>query len=110
MRTEDLITEEQLKRTISVLVGNTSWEINDQQTRLILGSQVDEYLSYLLQQRRIYQFVFICDETNNTPDIIDDNNIVLDVHVKYSNIMKDLRYYRFDFKERIIKQTEEVDG
>jgi hypothetical protein len=58
------------------------FEPNDQLTRDNLKSVVDAFLSDLVVRRGLYDFASISDETNNTPDRIDRNELYIDVAIK----------------------------
>ncbi len=85
---------------------------NDRTTRIVLGMVVSSYLSELSGEGRIYESKVVCDETNNPQEIIDQNEFVLDVELKFH---KDARPVRINCKcvrsgisfEELLK--EEVD-
>jgi hypothetical protein len=58
------------------------FEPNDQITRNLVKSTVDAFLSGLMNDRALYDFATICDETNNTPDRIDRKELWVDVALK----------------------------
>ena len=58
------------------------FEPNDQLTRDSLKAVVDSFLSDLVVKRGLYDFATISDETNNTPDRIDRNELYIDVAIK----------------------------
>lgn len=58
------------------------FEPNDQITRNQVKSTVDNFLVGLLNNRALYDFATICDETNNTPDRIDRKELWIDVALK----------------------------
>ena len=58
------------------------FEPNDQLTRDNLKAVVDAFLSDLIVKRGLYDFASISDETNNTPDRIDRNEMYIDVAIK----------------------------
>lgn len=55
---------------------------NDQITRDQLKAAVDSFLADIVVKRGLYDFATICDETNNTPDRIDRNELFLDCLIK----------------------------
>jgi len=55
---------------------------NDQLTRDNLKAVVDSFLSDIVVKRGLYDFATICDETNNTPDRIDRNEMYIDIALK----------------------------
>ena len=58
------------------------FELNDQITRLNFINIVEPYLRDVQAKRGLYDFRVICDETNNTPDIIDNNEFRADIFLK----------------------------
>lgn len=58
------------------------FEPNDKITRDNLKAAADGFLSDVLAKRGLYDFVTLCDESNNTPDRIDRNEMYLDVALK----------------------------
>lgn len=58
------------------------FEPNDQLTRDNLKAVVDNFLGDLIVKRGLYDFATICDESNNTPDRIDRNEMYIDIALK----------------------------
>jgi phage tail sheath protein FI len=58
------------------------FEPNDKLTRDNLKAAADGFLSDILAKRGLYDFVTLCDESNNTPDRIDRNELYLDIALK----------------------------
>jgi hypothetical protein len=58
------------------------FEINDQITRDSLKLMVDNYLADIMARRGLYDFVTLCDATNNTPVRIDRNEMWCDIALK----------------------------
>jgi phage tail sheath protein FI len=58
------------------------FEPNDQLTRDNLKAMVDAFLGDLIVRRGLFDFATICDESNNTPDRIDRNEMYIDVALK----------------------------
>ena len=58
------------------------FELNDQITRANFVNIVEPYLRDVQAKRGIYDFLVICDETNNTPDIVDNNEFRADIFLK----------------------------
>jgi len=58
------------------------FELNDQITRSNFVNIVEPYLRDVEAKRGLYGFLVICDETNNTPDIIDNNEFRADIFLK----------------------------
>lgn len=58
------------------------FEFNDVITRTNFINIVEPYLRDVKAKRGITEFLVVCDETNNTPDIIDSNQFRADIFVK----------------------------
>ena len=71
-----------LEKAISKAAQYSLFEFNDQFTRAQFVATVEPYLRTIKGRRGIYDYKVICDETNNTPDIIDRNAFVGDIFVK----------------------------
>lgn len=73
-----LTVEQALERTAQAQL----FELNDQITRSNFVNIVEPYLRDVQAKRGIYDFLVVCDETNNTPDIIDNNEFRADIYLK----------------------------
>lgn len=71
-----------LRRQLSVLAKPFLFEPNDEQTRREIKAAADSLLLELVGQRALYDFVTVCDSTNNTPARIDRNELWLDIAVE----------------------------
>jgi hypothetical protein len=58
------------------------FELNDAQTRSNFINIVEPFLTDIQSQRGIEDFRVICDETNNTPDIVDNNEFRADIFIQ----------------------------
>jgi len=58
------------------------FEPNDKITRDNLKAAIDGFLNQIMAQRGLYDFVTLCDESNNTPFVIDNNQLIADVALK----------------------------
>ena len=58
------------------------FELNDELTRANFRNIVEPYLRDVEAKRGIYGFLVICDTTNNTPDVIDNNEFRADIFLK----------------------------
>ena len=58
------------------------FELNDDLTRANFVNIVAPYLRDVQAKRGLYDFLVVCDETNNTPDIIDNNEFRADIFLK----------------------------
>ena len=58
------------------------FEFNDEVTRANFVNIVEPFLRDVQAKRGIYDFLVICDSTNNTPDVIDNNEFRADIYIK----------------------------
>ena len=58
------------------------FELNDSNTRSNFVNIVEPYLRDVQAKRGVYDFLIVCDETNNTPDVIDNNEFRADIYLK----------------------------
>lgn len=58
------------------------FEFNDEVTRANFVNIVEPFLRDVQSKRGIYDFLVICDTTNNTPDVIDNNEFRADIFIK----------------------------
>jgi hypothetical protein len=71
-----------LEKAISRAARASLFEFNDEFTRAQFVSLVEPFLRTVQGRRGIYDFRVVCDETNNTADIIDRNEFVGDIYIK----------------------------
>jgi hypothetical protein len=58
------------------------FELNDELTRANFRNIVEPYLRDIQAKRGLYGFLVVCDTTNNTPDVIDNNEFRADIFLK----------------------------
>jgi phage tail sheath protein FI len=71
-----------LEKAISTAAKFTLFEFNDAFTRAQFRNLVEPFLRDVQGRRGIFDFRVVCDETNNTPEIIDRNEFVGDIYIK----------------------------
>lgn len=71
-----------LEKAIATAAKFTLFEFNDEFTRAQFRNLVEPFLRDVQGRRGIYDFRVVCDETNNTPEVIDRNEFVGDIYVK----------------------------
>jgi hypothetical protein len=70
-------------RTIFANAGNAFlFEPNDKITRDQFAAQLNSALNDLVAKRGLYDYLVVCDTTNNTPDIIANNELYADVAIE----------------------------
>jgi hypothetical protein len=84
------------------------FELNDASTRANFTNVIEPYLRDVQAKRGLYDFRVICDETNNTPDVIDNNEFRADIFLKPT---KSINYVTLTFvATRTGISFEEVTG
>lgn len=71
-----------LRKAIERASKYTLFEFNDDFTRAQFRNLINPYLRDVKGRRGIYDFLVVCDTTNNTPEIIDRNEFVADIYIK----------------------------
>jgi phage tail sheath protein FI len=71
-----------LEKAVAIAAKYQLFEFNDVFTRANFVSMVEPYLRDVQARRGIYDFKVVCDETNNTPQVIDSNRFVADIFIK----------------------------
>jgi phage tail sheath protein FI len=71
-----------LEKAIARAARFSLFEFNDQFTRASFVNLVEPYLRDVQGRRGIYDFRVVCDESNNTPEVIDRNEFVGDIYIK----------------------------
>jgi uncharacterized protein len=71
-----------LKSYISQVANNLVFEQNTIATRNQFLSQVNPYLESVQQRQGLYAFRVIMDDSNNTPDVIDRNQLVGQIYLQ----------------------------
>jgi phage tail sheath protein FI len=71
-----------LEKAISRAARSSLFEFNDEFTRAQFVALVDPFLRDVQGRRGIFDFRVVCDETNNTPGVIDRNEFVGDIYIK----------------------------
>lgn len=59
-----------------------TFEFNDEATRSLVKAILDSYMTGIQARRGVYDFRVVCDESNNTADVIENNQMYADVYVK----------------------------
>ena len=73
-----------LEEAISAAAKDQLFEFNDEITRTNFVNIVEPFLRDVQSKRGIFDFRVVCDETNNTAAIIDNNEFVADIFIKPS--------------------------
>jgi hypothetical protein len=73
-----------LERAIARSARDVLFEFNDQLTRNNFINTVEPFLRDVKAKRGIFDFLVVCDERNNTPAVIDNNEFIADIYIKPS--------------------------
>lgn len=71
-----------LERRVGELAKQVLFEQNDATTRASFSAAVTSYLAEVQARRGVTDFLVVCDESNNTPDVVDRNEFVAEVFIK----------------------------
>jgi hypothetical protein len=83
-----------LEKAISTASKFTLFELNDEFTRAQFVSMVEPFLRTVQGRRGITDFRVVCDETNNTPEVVDRNEFVGDIYIKPA---RSINFIRLNF-------------
>jgi phage tail sheath protein FI len=71
-----------LEKAIATAAKYSLFEFNDAFTRSQFRSLVEPFLRDVQARRGLIDFKVVCDERNNTPEVIDSNRFVADIYIK----------------------------
>lgn len=71
-----------LEKAIENAAKSQLFELNDAGTRSNFINIVEPFLRDVQAKRGLTDFLLVCDETNNTPDVIDRNEFIADIYLK----------------------------
>lgn len=71
-----------IEEAIEDILANYMFEFNDANTRLEIKTTVDGYLDGVRSAGGIYNYTVQMDESNNPPEVVDQNTAVLDISIE----------------------------
>ena len=71
-----------LEKAIATAAKYQLFELNDEFTRATFRNAVEPFLRDVRGRRGVTDFMVVCDETNNTGEVIDTNRFVADIYIK----------------------------
>lgn len=83
-----------LEKAIATAGKYSLFEFNDEFTRAQFVTMVEPFLREVKGRRGIYDFKVVCDESNNTAQVIDNNEFRGDIYIKPA---KSINYIRLRF-------------
>ena len=93
-----------LRSQLNKLAKPYIFEPNDKITRDEIKAQVDSLMLELVGQRALYDFLVVCDESNNTPSRIDRNELYVDIAIE------PVKAIEFIYIPLRLKNTGEIAG
>ena len=71
-----------MEKAIATAAKFQLFELNDEFTRAMFRNMVEPFMRDVQGRRGMTDFLVVCDETNNTGEVIDRNEFVADIFVK----------------------------
>jgi hypothetical protein len=71
-----------LQNEIEAMMQNYQWELNTQTLRDTIKTKADALLEKIKANGGVYDYLNVCDGTNNTPEVIDNEMIILDTSIE----------------------------
>ena len=71
-----------IETAISQAATDVMFEFNDEVTRTNFVNTIEPFLRDIQAKRGIFDYIVVCDETNNTAAIIDNNQFIADIYIK----------------------------
>ena len=71
-----------IRRQLNILSKPFLFEPNDSQTRNEIKRLIESLMHELVAQRGLYDYVVVCDTSNNTPTRIDQNQLWVDIAIE----------------------------
>lgn len=71
-----------LQNEVEYLLQTYQWELNTQIIRDAIKAKADAICETIKNNGGIYEYINVCDETNNTPEVIDNEMIILDTEIE----------------------------
>jgi phage tail sheath protein FI len=93
-----------LRRQLNLLAKPYIFEPNDKITRDEIKGAVEALLLELVGQRALYDYLVVCDESNNTPSRIDRNELWIDIAIE------PVKAVEFIYIPLRLKNTGEIAG
>ena len=71
-----------IQRQAETLAKGVLFEQNDSTTRVAFASALNSFMAEIQSGRGVTDYLVVCDETNNTPSVVDRNEFVAEIYVK----------------------------
>jgi phage tail sheath protein FI len=83
-----------LQKAIAITANSFLFEFNDTFTRSQFRNIIEPFLRTIQARRGITDFAVVCDESNNTGEVIDRNEFVGDIYIKPT---RSINFIRLNF-------------
>ena len=83
-----------LQRACGIAAKFQLFELNDEFTRSAFVNTIEPLLRDVQSRRGVTDYRIVCDETNNTPQVIDTNRFIADIYIKPS---RSINYITLNF-------------
>lgn len=80
-----------IEKAIAKSANSMLFEMNDAHTRATFRNMVEPFLRDVQGRNGLYEFKVVCDETNNTAEVIDRNEFVADCYLKASRAINGIQ-------------------
>ena len=71
-----------VEKRVRALAEGVLFEQNDSTTRSNFTASISSYLAEIQARRGVIDFLVVCDETNNSPEVVDRNEFVAELYLK----------------------------
>ena len=71
-----------IQNEIEKMLQNYQWELNTQTLRDKIKNSADAILDRIKNNGGVYEYLNVCDGSNNTPDVIDNEMVILDTSIE----------------------------
>ena len=71
-----------LQNEIEKMMQNYQWELNTQTLRDTIKTKADTILEKIKDNGGVYEYINVCDGSNNTPEVIDNEMVILDTAIE----------------------------
>lgn len=72
----------QLQKALKRSFRSFVFEVNDTFTRENISSIVNSYMDGIKTRRGVYDYLVVCDSSNNTAQVIDNEELIVDLYIK----------------------------
>jgi hypothetical protein len=96
IKAQDIVfPSDDLGEELRVIYISYRYEPVDEVTRRSIVSDMSQVCLSFEHSRKLYEFLIVCDVTNNPPSLVDNNDLVVDVWVRQAGSVN-LTQYHFD--------------